>query len=947
MTQDKLIAFDEIQDSWLGLGNTRFIYPEYNPLVIRDNLFNDYPGLLEIDILRRPEYLGYAVWLLMGVRLLPFQMAIMYNLWTHAFPMLLMTRGGGKCVAGDTLIFTSQGIKKIEDIAGNVQDHVKKYTPGLKIYGKGGWRDCEYVWSNGSGATIKITTNRERILNATPNHPIRVMKNGLPVWVNMEDLNIGDKIIIENEYQWFEDHNDLTTEDAYELGLNTTDEVPPIVFGASRDSMKAFLSGYFEQLVVFNSNNNTFKINCKNKTVKYTIQFFLKLFDINTIASIFYPKGFLLTTTSFIKFNTKIGFINKTKLNEFEEYLRFTNQYSEDDEYIKKIEPSFAKTYDVYIPDDHSFVSNGFISHNSYLLAIYSLLRCLFYPEHKVVIAGASFRQSKLVFEYAENIWRTSPVLRSVCDDYSGPAHDIDRWNLRINDSLIMAIPIGPTGDKIRGLRANTIVCDEFAALNVDVYETVISGFASVSASPDEAVMKNARKKLLKDKGLKYDPGDEIEDVKNQSIISGTADYYFNHFYEYYKRYKSIIESRGDEQRLEEILGGPVSDEFNWRDYCIIRVPYTQLPRGFMDEKVITRAKATMNSAIFKKEYDAVFIEDSDGFYRRSLIESCVASEKNINKEGWAPWCPCPFEPMVRGHSDRKYVFGVDPASEQDNFAIIILEVYKDHSRIVYSWTTNRKDFQERQKVGFTKTDDYYGYCARKIRDLMKVFPCHRIALDIQGGGVAISEALHDRDKMEDGEEQIWDVVDYDNKKDSDNYKGEHIIESIQFAQPKWVSEANHGMRKDFEDKRLLFPQFDPLTIELSIAEDQARVAQFARENKGKQILLYDSLEDCVLEIESLKDELASIIMGRTSSGVHSRERWTVPEVMIEGNKKIKGRKDRYSALLMANMVARSMKVEEIHKKAVVYAGGLVTDKFSGGDLYSGPDWFVNGMKGL
>ena len=42
------------------------------------------------------------------------------------------------------------------------------------------------------------------------------------------------------------------------------------------------------------------------------------------------------------------------------------------------------------------------------------------------------------------------------------------------------------------------------------------------------------------------------------------------------------------------------------------------------------------------------------------------------------------------------------------------------------------------------KESDFYSYCSRKIRDLMQVFPCERIALDAQGGGIAIMEALHE-----------------------------------------------------------------------------------------------------------------------------------------------------------------------------------------------------------
>lgn len=98
----------------------------------------------------------------------------------------------------------------------------------------------------------------------------------------------------------------------------------------------------------------------------------------------------------------------------------------------------------------------------SYLLAIYSILKCLLYPETKVVVAGAAFRQSKIIFEYMESIWYKSDILRSVCDKNSGPKRAVDRCVMNINGSTATAIPIG-TGDKIRGMRANCIICDEFS----------------------------------------------------------------------------------------------------------------------------------------------------------------------------------------------------------------------------------------------------------------------------------------------------------------------------------------------------------------------------------------------------------------------------------------------------------------------------------------------------
>ena len=131
------------------------------------------------------------------------------------------------------------------------------------------------------------------------------------------------------------------------------------------------------------------------------------------------------------------------------------------------------------------------------------------------------------------------------------------------------------------------------------------------------------------------------------------------------------------------------------------------------------------------------------------------------------------------GDSDKQYIFGVDPASEVDNFSIVVLEIHPDHRRIVHCWTTNRSEHKEKVKRGYSSESDFYSYCARKIRDLMKLFPCVHIAMDAQGGGIAIMESLHDSDKIMEGELPIWPVIDEDKAKDTDDHGGLHILRNV------------------------------------------------------------------------------------------------------------------------------------------------------------------------
>ena len=576
----------------------------------------------------------------------------------------------------------------------------------------------------------------------------------------------------------------------------------------------------------------------------------------------------------------------------------------------------------------------------SFILSLYSMIRALILPERKVVVVGAAFRQSKVLFEYMETIWNNAPVLRSMCDTNSGPRRDVDRCVMRINKSRVTCLPLGD-GQKIRGQRANDIISDEFASIPRDIFETVVAGFAAVSSDPIENVKKVAARKKAAELGVEMEQQSDavMEKKDNQIILSGTAYYDFNHFAEYWKKWKSIINSQGKRNRLREIFGEDPPKDFNWKDYAIIRVPYELLPEGFMDASQVARSKATVHAGIYQMEFGACFTRDSQGFFKRSLIESCVTSDvyKDRSPITDSKGSHINFQAQLIGDKEKKYIYGVDPASEVDNFSIVVLEANADHRRIVHCWTTNREEHKGKVKSGFSAETDFYSYCARKIRDLMVRFPCIHIAMDAGGGGIAVMESLHDRDKIKEGEVPIWEVIDEDKPKDTDDHRGLHILEMCQFSRYDWLSEANHGMRKDFEDKVILFPMFDSISLGIANAEDGL---------KGRN---YDTLEQCVMEIEDMKDELAMIMITQTATG---RDKWDTPETVIGTGKKGKLRKDRYSALLMANMAARTLARTPSQQEYFIYGGfatmgGNAIDRNNKKkeDMFHGPAWFTDNMK--
>lgn len=478
----------------------------------------------------------------------------------------------------------------------------------------------------------------------------------------------------------------------------------------------------------------------------------------------------------------------------------------------------------------------------------------------------------------------------------------------------------------------------------IDIFETVISGFGAVSSAPEKNVKRIAAEKLARKMNLKLsDFEDFIEPsttIDNQIVISGTAYYEFNHFSKYHDKWKAIIKTKGDRKKLKDLVGGEELDKsFKAEDYAIVRLPYELIPEGFMDDAQISRSRATMHSGNFEMEFGALFSKDSMGFFKRTLVESCVVKDGeeivSINGKSYDAE-EVFFEPMMYGNKKKTYVMGIDPAIAADNFAIVILEIDPPFRKIVYCWVTNKKDHTEKVKLGLTSEHNYYAYAARKIRELIKDFPCVRIAIDSEGGGRAILESLKDKDKLKAGEVPIYHIINPDKPNyEEDGESGLHIIDEISFSNGTWVSDANHGMKKDMEDGILLFPFVDSISFAEADYEDE----EAARH--------YDTSQQNIKDIEELKNELITIVVTESKTG---REGFDTPEIKTGTGRKGRMKKDRYSALLMANMTGRQM-MNATESDLTTYAGGFAnfsTKKDTNqGKLFTGPSAIAEKLSNL
>jgi hypothetical protein len=543
------------------------------------------------------------------------------------------------------------------------------------------------------------------------------------------------------------------------------------------------------------------------------------------------------------------------------------------------------------------------------MLGCYAITKALLNQGSKIVVAGAGLRQSGLVFESMENIWKNSPILQDICGANNGPRRGVLGFTWEIGESKIMGIPIG-TGEKIRGLRANTIIVDEFGSVNPDIFETVIRGFASVQSNNTfDKVKHQYQIEALKSIGIDSDSIDEFIGGEgsegNQIIIAGTATYQFNHFYKYYMDYCNLVYSNANKGEKCE--------------YAVIRLPWDELPKGLMDKTILEQGKATMDSAIFKMEYGCVFAKDSDGFYPASAIHkaTCPISLKDGEIK---------FFVEDFGKNNAKYVMGIDPASERDNFAISILKLADGHREHVFCWSTNRKKFEANRKKNpafYEGIQDYNTFIIKKIHELCKRFNIIRINIDSGGGGRSVIEGLKDPSKLQEGGFCLYDI---DDEEVSDR-QGAHIIKVIEFSSREWYESAHFNLLKDITTMQHIFPAYDAIAVEQNrILNADYEVDDF-------------SIENIQYEIEECKYQ-TTLIQEQTTLKGHKT--WDLPRIkgVVTEGIKLRLRKDHFTSLLLANDAARSVLNTPAEQTKFSFGGyslrEVKSNKFSAGSMYQG-----------
>jgi hypothetical protein len=564
----------------------------------------------------------------------------------------------------------------------------------------------------------------------------------------------------------------------------------------------------------------------------------------------------------------------------------------------------------------------------TFMLAVFCLLKCLLIPGTKVVIVSGGFRQAKFTFQYIDTLVKNSPIIKEAIQKFH-PGNDFgvkfatDKVYLKVgHNTEITGIPVGD-GSKVRGMRATTLVCDEVASINDEVFDTAIGPFLSVKADPAEAVIMQRFIDRLKGMGANSGVIERIEESRrshgNQLVLSGTATYQFSHFFRRYEAYNIFASSKGDPKMIKEGLrrqsrDGTISvtDDMLkrwarvWNEYAVFRLPYHGMPDGFLDADIVANHKAIMDPVIFGHEYECKFSKDTNGFFPRSVIEEASPGKGNSEE----------FHYELYGEPGFQYVMGLDPARWNDNFGLVVLKLHGTTAQTVYCESWNKAKFEESIK---------------RIRDVLRRFPnTIYIACDKGGGGDTIQEMLASAKYLKEGEQPIIEVDPPDEYKAIPNAK--RILEMVNFH--TWAAPANHDLKRDLIMKNVMFPgRLDDYIVLQQHAKRLLDVPEFDMEDQS-HIMCVEHLNDLIYgvedkdgdpitlgvyrEVEELKNELCTIIQTVTEKGT---ETFGLQKLLDQPDGLDVRRRDRYSALLLAAHAAR-MVGGHGHEKAWGHAYG-------------------------
>lgn len=314
-------------------------------------------------------------------------------------------RGYGKCVKGDTLILTDEGMKEIGDLfeIDESADETYLIPNQLTLQNKKGEREevSMGVYS-GIKETVRIETEEGHEIEVSLNHPLLTQGKWLKKkkWKRAEKLKVGDTLIMAYDSQVFGSDGHLTMTNARILGQRCRkhrEPIPKVVLQSNRWIILNFLTGLFEM-------EDGFQVDRTNKPIYFKT-------TNSKLAKQLMP---LLLNFGFRPMLRKEGEGYELTIPPIEIPSRGQRLFETK---IKSITPSQAPVYDLSVPQTHSFIGNGFVNHNTFIEVLGLMVTCVLYPGVELSLT-AQTRESAagLLEDKVLEIFKYFPLLADCCE---------------------------------------------------------------------------------------------------------------------------------------------------------------------------------------------------------------------------------------------------------------------------------------------------------------------------------------------------------------------------------------------------------------------------------------------------------------------------------------------------------------------------------------------------
>lgn len=363
------------------------------------------------------------------------------------------SRGYAKCIKGDSLIFTDEGIKEIGEFFNyqndNIETHYNTKVNVINRYGK--LEKTKLGLYNGKQECITVTTNDGYEITGTKIHKVLVINtDGKIVFRKLSDIQIGDYAVINRKNDIWGKLNDTSV--LNDIDYKVLTEIPNVILKSNKYIVSMFLTNIF--------NNNTI---LKTKSHKLIKQLQVLLLNFGIISSI---KNINDIFTISIHNNQDCD-------------IDITNNNTDCNYYYSKvtsISESIEDVYDFHLPETHSFVSNGFVSHNTYTEVLDDFIAAILYPGITLSITAQTRENSAALLEDKYN---------EIMNDFPLMQNEVEKTRFSKNDAFIKwkngsIITNLANTQASKGRRRHRIKIEESALLNNTLYEDALEPIVEV-----------------------------------------------------------------------------------------------------------------------------------------------------------------------------------------------------------------------------------------------------------------------------------------------------------------------------------------------------------------------------------------------------------------------------------------------------------------------------------